>query len=165
MQLDASRIAVAKFLNILPEEVVLVPNATTAVNVVLRSLKYEQGDVIIYFSTLYGACEKTIEYLSESTGVAGERVEIRYPLADDEVMRKFEERVQRVKDDGKRPRVAVFDTISSFPGVRVPWERLVQSCKAHGVMSLVDGAHGIGHIDLQHLGTVGPDFFTSNCHK
>jgi selenocysteine lyase/cysteine desulfurase len=32
-------------------------------------------------------------------------------------------------------------------------------------LSLIDGAHGLGHIDLSHLGEVGPDFFTSNCYK
>ncbi|KAE9364225.1 hypothetical protein N431DRAFT_473824 [Stipitochalara longipes BDJ] len=38
-------------------------------------------------------------------------------------------------------------------------------CKELCVLSLVDGAHGIGHIDLAHLGKVSPDFVVSNCHK
>lgn len=33
------------------------------------------------------------------------------------------------------------------------------------VLSLVDGAHGIGHIDLTHLESVGPDLFTRNCYN
>jgi selenocysteine lyase/cysteine desulfurase len=47
----------------------------------------------------------------------------------------------------------------------MPWETLVQACKEMNILSLIDGAHGIGHIDLSHLGEVDPDFFVSNCHK
>jgi selenocysteine lyase/cysteine desulfurase len=28
--------------------------------------------------------------------------------------------------------------------VRMPWEKLVEACREMGVLSLVDGAHGIG---------------------
>ena len=55
--------------------------------------------------------------------------------------------------------------ISSFPGVRMPWERLVHLCRENKVLSLVDGAHGIGHCSLSHLGEIEPDFLVTSCHK
>jgi selenocysteine lyase/cysteine desulfurase len=51
-----------------------------------------------------------------------------------------------------------------MPGVRMPFERLTQKCKELGVMSCIDGAHGVGHVEID-LGTLDPDFFVSNCHK
>jgi hercynylcysteine S-oxide lyase len=59
----------------------------------------------------------------------------------------------------------MFDAVLTFPGVRFPWEALVEACESLQILSLVDGAHGIGHIDLTDLGRVDPDFFTSNCYK
>ena len=59
----------------------------------------------------------------------------------------------------------MFDTVLAFPGVRFPLKRLVETCKDLGVKSFIDGAHGIGHIDLTHMGTIGPDFLITNCHK
>jgi selenocysteine lyase/cysteine desulfurase len=49
-----------------------------------------------------------------------------------------------LRKEGKRVRLVMFDTVLTFPGVRMPWERLVEVCREMGVLSLIDGAHGIG---------------------
>jgi hercynylcysteine S-oxide lyase len=59
----------------------------------------------------------------------------------------------------------MFDTAVLFSGIKLPWEGLFKVCKDLGVLSLIDGAHELGHIDLGHLSQVDPGFFTSNCHK
>lgn len=163
--IDESREAIAPLLGVAVEEVVFVPNATTAVNTVLRNLKFEQDDVIIHFSTIYSACEKTIASIGELTPVVGLSIPLEYPVEDGEIVTKFMERVVHARNAGKNVRLAMFDTVLTFPGARMPWEDLVRACQLLGVLSLIDGAHGIGHIDLSHLGKVGPDFFVSNCHK
>ncbi|KAL8845163.1 MAG: hypothetical protein Q9176_000331 [Flavoplaca citrina] len=161
---DSARGAIAEYLGVDEGECVFLPNATTGINTVLRSLVFEKGDVIVYFSTIYGACEKTVEYLKETTPVESAKILLRYPLGDDEIVAKLRNKIQALKGEGRRARVALFDTVSSLPGVRVPWERLVKVCQEEGTLSLVDGAHGIGHLRLD-LGQVQPDFFVSNCHK
>ncbi len=56
--------------------------------------------------------------------------------------------------------------MTSVPGVRVPWEALTAVCHTLGILSVLDAAHGIGHLDLTHLGTQArPDFAITNCHK
>ena len=163
--LDASRLSLTNFLDVPASEIVLVQNATTGVNTVLRSLKFEKGDVIVHFSTLYGACEKTVWYICETTEAESVRVEVHYPCEDERVIVDFRSAIKVVNEQvGRRVRVAIFDTVTSLPGVRVPWEDLCEVCREEGVLSLVDGAHGIGHIEL-NLKRVNPDFFVSNCHK
>ena len=163
--LDQSRAAIGPLLGVPKEEIVFVPNATTAVNTVLRNLIYQEGDIILYFSTIYDACEKTIEYVCETTPAQSVRIPLEYPIEDYEIVRRFRDLVQGLSKRGKKVKIAMFDTVLTFPGVRMPWETLVTACKDLKVLSLVDGAHGIGHIDLRMLGEVGPDFFTSNCYK
>lgn len=165
VKLRESRAAVAPLLGAEVDEVVLVANATTGVNVVLRNLVYEEGDVILYPSTVYDSCLKTVLSLEESTPVRGCEIAYEYPIEDDELVGLFRDTVKRLGEEGKRVRVAVFDTIVSKPGVRVPWERIVQVCREMGVLSLIDGAHAIGHIDMTHTGRVKPDFLVTNCHK
>ena len=163
--LDTSRAALASFLGVPAPEIVLIQNATTGVNTVLRSLRYEKGDVIVHLSTLYGACQKTVSYICETTEAESLSVEVHYPCKDERVIDAFKSAIRDVNNQpGKKVCVAIFDTITSMPGVRVPWEDLCKICQEEGVLSLVDGAHGIGHIELDLKG-VNPDFFVSNCHK
>ncbi|KAI0899204.1 PLP-dependent transferase [Annulohypoxylon nitens] len=163
--LREARDVVAPLLGADTDEVVFVPNALTAVNTVLRNLTYQDGDVILYFSTIYDACLKTVESLEETTGVKGYGIELVYPVEDDEILDRFRAAITEIQNQGKSVKLTMFDTILTFPGVRFPWERLVPICKEYGILSCIDGAHGIGHIDLRHLPRVGPDFFISNCYK
>ncbi|KAK4541681.1 hypothetical protein LTR36_007825 [Oleoguttula mirabilis] len=162
--LDESRAAVAKYLNAPVSTCVYITNATTGLNTVLRNLVYETGDVIIYFATIYGACEKSIDYITETTPAESRKIEYTYPISDQTLCDLFEEAISATKAAGKVPKLAIFDTIVSLPGVRMPFEALTALSHQHGLLSCIDGAHGIGHIPLD-LTALDPDFFFSNCHK
>jgi selenocysteine lyase/cysteine desulfurase len=162
--LDESRAAISTVLKAPVETLVFVPNATTGVNTVLRNLIFEKGDKILYFASIYGACEKTVVHLTETTPVGAMKIEFEYPVEDDWLLSEFKKKIKEEQAKGGRVKVAIFDTVVSIPGVRMPFERLVKACKELGVLSLIDGAHGVGHMEL-NLGELDPDFFVSNCHK
>ncbi|THX45031.1 PLP-dependent transferase [Aureobasidium pullulans] len=162
--LDVAREAVASLVNAPVQTVVFVPNATTGINTVLRNITFAKGDIILYFATIYGACEKTVTHICETTAAESLKIDYTYPVSDDALCEAFEKAVSQVKAAGQNPRIAIFDTIVSLPGVRVPFERLISACRQHGILSLVDAAHGIGHIPFD-LTQLDPDFLVSNCHK
>lgn len=133
----------------------------------------------MYFSTIYGACEKTVAYLTETTPVKSHRINYTYPVEDqwliDEfrrVVKDVQEREFSVYEEGDKVvkkgkvKLAIFDTVVSMPGVRFPYEQMTKVCKELGILSVVDGAHGVGHLDLNfNDGSFEPDFWVSNCHK
>ncbi|KAI1310781.1 aminotransferase family protein-like protein [Xylaria venustula] len=160
-----ARRAVAPLLGADAEEVVFVPNCLTGINTVLRNLRYVDGDVIIHFSTIYGGCLKTIRSLEETTPVCGYSIDLVYPIEDDDILHKVKLALATIRQQGRQVVLAMFDTVSTFPGVRVPWESLVQLYKQHGILTCIDAAHGVGNIDLTHLARVGPDFVITNCYK
>lgn len=139
-------------------------NATTGVNTVLRNLVFAPGDVVVYFSDTYAGCEKTVASLVESTPVQSRKVAYTHPVSHEELVGLFVEEVKKAKAEGLRVRVALFDTVVSLPGVRFPFEKIVDICRDEGILSCVDAAHGIGMIPLD-LGKLQADFFVSNCHK
>lgn len=162
--LNSSIDTIASVMSVPAADVVLVKNASTGVNTVFRSLRFVEGDVILHLSTVYGANAKTFEYLRETTPVDSVSLDMQYPVSDDELVERFCESVEKVRLQGRTPRVAIFDTITSMPGVRMPWERLVERCSAMGVLSFVDAAHGLGHLEID-LQKYQPDFFVCNLHK
>lgn len=161
--IDKSRSAVAELINADVDDVVLVPNASTGVNTVLRNLSYKPGDKIVYLGTTYGACEKAVIHLMDTYvpegAVEGIKVEVEYPVSSEEILRRFEDAISR-----KGVRIALFDTISSLPALRLPFEKMVALCKKYNVLSLIDGAHSVGAIEVD-MRSLDPDFFISNLHK
>ncbi|KAL0944986.1 aminotransferase family protein [Colletotrichum truncatum] len=166
--LRESRQALADLLHAPLSTIVLVPNATTGINTVLRNLTWNSDglDEVLYFTTVYGSCGKTIDYIVDThPGLVSTRaITLTYPLEDEEIVALFRESVATSNKEGKRPRICLFDTVSSLPGVRFPFEAMVAACRELGVTSLVDGAQGVGMLPLD-LSALDPDYFVSNCHK
>ena len=63
--------------------------------------------------------------------------------------------------------VAVIDSISSNPGILLPWEKMVTIAKKYGALTVIDAAHSIGQEPnlKEKIAESDPDFFVSNAHK
>lgn len=151
--------AVGRVLNCDYHNLAFVDNATSGVNTILRSYPLKKVDKLVIQSTVYGACGNTVKFLHDRYGVEFIVVDLNYPITDEEILSKFE----RVFVEEK-PKLCMFDTISSMPGVIFPYEKMTKLCKKYLVLSLIDGAHGIGCIP-QDLGNLKPDFYVTNLHK
>ncbi|GAA5972826.1 hypothetical protein JCM21900_006910 [Sporobolomyces salmonicolor] len=170
-ELIALRSRLARFVDCDTDDLVLVGNATTGVNVVLRSLtgQWEKGDRLLYFSTtIYDACSSTLQYIVDThphLSLSLLPVPLTYPISHADLMAKTRAAIEDAeKDGGGKVRLALVDAISSNPGVVVPWEQLVQLFREKGVLSLIDAAHQIGQLPVS-LRKSNPDFWISNCHK
>lgn len=152
---------VAELVNADDHDLVLVPNATTAVNSVLRSYPFKKGDIIICFATIYGSCYNTLKFLKKSIGVEVIKIDYEYPISNKEIIDKFKKVVQSCDHV---PKMAFFDGISSTPSALFPWKDMVKLCKEYGILSFVDAAHYVGLLPLD-FSVDKPDFFTSNLHK
>jgi isopenicillin-N epimerase len=156
--LDAARGELAAFLGAGADDLAFVPNATTGVNTVVRSLRYEPGDELLTTDHVYNACRNTLLW-AEGQGARVVIAPVPWPVSSaDQVVESI---LSRASD---KTRLALVDHVTSPTGLVFPIERIVQQLRARGVEALVDGAHAPGMVPLA-LDALGAAYYTGNCHK
>src|SRR5438477_12558653 len=84
---DEARQALAEFLGADAEDLVFVPNATSGVNAVLRSLCFAPGDELLVTNHEYNACRNALDFVAEQAGARVIVADIPFPLASaDEII-------------------------------------------------------------------------------
>ena len=156
---DDARAALATFVGAQHEDLVFVPNATTGVNAVLRSVPFESGDELLVTNHEYNACRNVADYIASSRGIRVVVAEVPFPIRSEE---QFIEPVLRAVTS--RTRLVLLDHVTSQTGLVFPVQRLVRLLAERGIDTLIDGAHAPGMIPL-NLREIGAAYYTGNCHK
>jgi isopenicillin-N epimerase len=157
--LDTARAELAGFVGARADDLVFVPNATTGVNTVLRSLRFEPGDELLVPDHAYNACRNALNFAAERAGARVVVAEIPFPIAHAGVV--IERVLQRVTS---RTRLVLFDHVTSQTGLVLPVQALVAELAKRGIDTLVDGAHAPGMVPL-NLESLSAAYYTGNCHK
>ncbi len=150
---------VAAFIGARADDTVLVDNATSGANTVLRALDFAAGDEILTTTHVYGAVQQAISYVASRTGAVAVEAEVPMPAASADAI--FAAVAAAFTP---RTRLLVIDHITSATAMIFPVARLVAHAHARGVRVLIDGAHVPGHLPLD-VPALGADWYVGNCHK
>ena len=154
-----ARKVLGEYLHTSPERLVYIPNATFGVNAAARSLGLKPGDEILTSDHEYGACNFAWEFICKKTGAVYIRKHIPLPIEDeDSLVESFWQGVT------PRTRVIFLSHITSATAQRLPVKKICARASQAGILTLIDGAHAPGQIDVD-LEKIGADFYTGNCHK
>ncbi|MBW4566916.1 MAG: aminotransferase class V-fold PLP-dependent enzyme [Tolypothrix carrinoi HA7290-LM1] len=157
--LDDARRKLAGFMGADAEDLVFVPNATTGVNSVLRSLIFHAEDEILTTNHEYNACRNALDFIASRTGARVVVAKIPFPLeSSEQILSAVIEQVS------PKTRLALLDHVTSQTGLIFPIQQLVKELQQRGVDTLIDGAHAPGMLAL-NLSEIGATYYTGNCHK
>ena len=151
--------ALATLISAPPENVALVPHATYALSSVIGSLSLVEGDVVFCLDVGYGSVKKMLIAAAERVGARLVVGIVTFPLTSPEA---FVDAIISQIPIGTS--LAVFDHVTSNAGLLLPVTALVAAAHARGVRVLIDGAHGLGALDL-NVTAIGADYYISNAHK
>ena len=157
--LDNARATLANFVGADPANLVFVPNATTGVNTVLRSLSFSPTDELLTTNHTYNACRNSLDFVAARSHAKIIIAEIPFPIETSEQV--IEAVMEKISSHTK---LVLLDHITSPTGAIFPLGTLIPKLKALGIATLIDGAHAPGMIPLA-LQTLGATYYAGNCHK
>jgi isopenicillin-N epimerase len=157
--LREARTALAAYVHTAPDNLFYVTNATTALNIVARSLRLNPGDEILTTDHEYGAMDRMWRFVCRQTGAVYKSVPVPLPVTTPAALA---DRLWAAVSP--RTRVLFFSHLTSPTALIFPAKELCRRARAAGLLSIVDGAHALGQLPLD-LEDLGADFYSANAHK
>jgi isopenicillin-N epimerase len=142
--LGEARGELARFVGAEADDLVFVPNTTSGVNVVARSLALRRGDEVLTTDEEYGACEHAWAHYGAKL--------VARPVGD------------LWSGLSERTRVLFVSHMTSETARVLPIADLARRARDAGVLTVVDGAHAPGQLELD-VESLGVDAYVGNCHK
>lgn len=141
------------------DDLFFVPNPTTAVNTIIRSLDLEPGYEVLSTEHEYGSLIRAWQWFAEEKGYTFIQKEIPLPVTSH---RDFADAFWEGVTDGTR--IIFLSQITSSTGLIFPVEEICRRARKSGIITIIDGAHVPGHIPL-NIHEMNPDIYTGACHK
>jgi isopenicillin-N epimerase len=155
---EAAR-CVAGFLGSRAEDLVFVPNVTTGLNAVLRSIPFAPGDEVVISDLAYGAIALAAGFAARERGGTLRIAELPYPVRNPaDIVEAMTSALT------PRTRLVLVDHITALTSLVMPVTAIVAECHARGVPVLVDGAHVPGSLALD-IPSIGADWYVAYLHK
>ena len=157
--LEKSRKALSNYVHCNKDDIVYFPNPSTALNTVIKSLDLKPGDEILSSNHEYGALDKTWNYMSKKKGIKYIQTSIPLPLlSEEDFINRFIDNIT------SKTKIIFLSHITSSTGLIFPVKEICKIAKERNIISIIDGAHVPGHIEL-NIKDLDPDIYTGACHK
>ena len=157
--LKVAKEKLGKYIGCEASDFFFTPNPTFAVNTIMRSINLQEGDEILTTNHEYGAMDRTWNFYCKKSGAKYVKQNISLPVVSKEQMLE-----EFWKGYNANTKVIFLNQISSVTALIFPVKEICDKAQELGLITIVDGAHVPGHIDL-NISELNPDFYTGTLHK
>jgi selenocysteine lyase/cysteine desulfurase len=163
--LDLRR-AVAPGFGVDADEVAFSANTSAGLCDAILGIPWQQGDVIVTTNHEHNGGLTPMRIAKDRYGVEISTVQV--PVGNNQnastYQTLFDDRIRQLKLKGKRVKALVWSVPTYKTGTLLPIPEIMEVVKAHGLISIVDGAHLPGMMAFNY-GDLGVDFLSGAGHK
>ncbi len=156
---EETRKALAAFLRVTPEEIIITRNTSESNNLVSNGLDLKAGDEVIVHDDNHPSNLNAWREKAKRFGFTVVTIEQKNPHPG---MDYYVDAYTRAMTP--RTKIITFTHLSSTVGDLMPAKELCQVARDRGVLSLLDGAQSFGLLDVD-LAAIQPDFYSGSAHK
>jgi selenocysteine lyase/cysteine desulfurase len=154
-----NRERIAAFTGARADEIVLTTNTTEGMNWIIQGLNLLEGDEVICTLHDHSAASSPLDVIHDRSGVTATYLALPSPASSkEEIVAIFEETITAAT------KVLCFSHINYTTGLRMPVRELCELAAGRGIITVVDGAHALGMLDI-NLHDLGCDFYSCAGHK
>ena len=156
---DKVRDRLANLVGASPEELVITRNTTESLDMIIGGYPWKKGDEAIFALQDYGAMKDHFELTSLKYGVKNKIISLpNHPISDEQIVSLYESQIT------KRTRLIMVCHMVNITGQILPVRKICDMAHKHGVEVMVDGAHCIGHFEV-NISNLNCDYYGSSLHK
>lgn len=141
-----------------PEELALTRGASESLQIVQNGLDLEAGDEVITTEQDYPRMLTTWDQRRRREGIKVTRLQFPVPTTGDDLYQRFEKAIS------PRTKVFHFCHITNLTAQLFPVQRLSRLARSKGIVTIVDGAHALGHFPFK-LRDLECDAYGVSLHK
>ena len=141
-----------------PEELALTRGASEALQIVQNGIDLKAGDEVITTEQDYPRMLTTWDQRMRREGIKVTRLQFPVPTTQDDLYQRFEKSIT------PRTKVFHFTHITNLTAQLFPVQRLSRLARSKGIVTIIDGAHALGHFPFK-LRDLECDAYGVSLHK
>jgi selenocysteine lyase/cysteine desulfurase len=138
---------------------IITRNTTESLDMVIKGMDWEIGDEAVFAEQDYGAMKDMFAQVSKRFGVVNKIISVpNHPKSDEEIVDLYAEAIT------SKTKLLMVCHMINITGQILPIRKICDMAHEKGVQVMVDGAHCIGHFEVD-IESLNCDYYGSSLHK
>ena len=141
------------------DELAITRNTTESLDLIISGFPWEKNDEAIFAMQDYGSMQEMFKLTAKRRGIVNKIISVpNHPENDEEIVSLYEQQIT------KKTKLIMVSHMINITGQILPVKKICEMAHSYNIDVLVDGAHCVGHIDVD-IKDLNCDYYGSSLHK
>ena len=141
------------------DELAITRNTTESLDLIISGFPWEKNDEAIFAIQDYGSMQEMFKLTAKRRGIVNKIISVpNQPENDEEIVSLYEKQIT------KKTKLIMVSHMINITGQILPVKKICEMAHSYNIDVLVDGAHCVGHIDVD-IKDLNCDYYGSSLHK
>ena len=141
------------------DELAITRNTTESLDLIISGFPWKKNDEAIFAMQDYGSMQEMFKLTAKRRGIVNKIISVpNQPENDEEIVSLYEQKIT------KKTKLIMVSHMINITGQILPVKKICEMAHSYNIDVLVDGAHCVGHIDVD-IKDLNCDYYGSSLHK